>query len=80
MGLTCCGFSCLNNSGCLGLSGLNLTDIGGGGGALVGFGGLVLVAGGCLHLRRGSPGTSGLGAGIGGGLSLGSHEVGLVLG
>ena len=38
-----CGFlssSCLINSACLGLSGLNLTEGGGGGGALVGFRGL----------------------------------------
>ena len=34
--------SCLGNSGCFGLSGLNLTDCeGGGGGGLVGCGGLV---------------------------------------
>ena len=37
------GFS--SNSGCLGLSGLNLTDCGGGGGGLVGLGGLVRVSG-----------------------------------
>ena len=70
--------SCLSNSGCLGLSGLNLTDCacvaiacggmehptsGGGGGG----GGLVHVAGGGLRV------------GIGGGLGLGSCEVGLVL-
>ena len=42
-----CGFlssNCLNNSGCLGLSGLNLTegtDTGGGAGDLIGCGGLV---------------------------------------
>ena len=47
MGLTGCGFlssSCLSNSGCLGLSALNLTkdllSIGGGGGGLLGLGGL----------------------------------------
>ena len=48
MGLTSCGFlssGCLSNSGCLGLSGLNLTDCdtetGEGGGSLVGCGGLI---------------------------------------
>ena len=55
--------SLLSNSGCLGLSGLNLTDCtcsgGGGGGGIVGLGGLVRAAGG------------GLRAGIGGGLALG---------
>ena len=61
-----CGFlssSLLNNSGCFGLSGLNLTNCtccgGGGGGGIVGLGGLVRAAGG------------GLRAGIGGGLALG---------
>ena len=41
IGLAGCGFlssSCLSNSGCLGLSGLNLTDCGGGGGGLVNSG------------------------------------------
>ena len=51
MGLTGCGFSCLNNSGCLHLSGLNLTEDRGGGEGLLPLGGLV---------RRG-----GLGVGIG---------------
>ena len=41
MDLTGLSSSCLSNSGCLGLSGLNLTDCGGGGGGLVGLGGLV---------------------------------------
>ena len=61
VGLTGCGSlssSCLSNSGCFGLSGLNLTE-GGGGGGLVGLGGLVLRAG------------EGLGAVIGGGLVCG---------
>ena len=34
-----------SNSGCLGLSGLNLTNCGGGGGGLVGLGGLVRISG-----------------------------------
>ena len=34
--------SCLSNSGCLGLPSLNLTEVGGGGGGLVGLEGLVL--------------------------------------
>ena len=65
MDLTGCGFlssSCLSNSGCLGLFGLNLTDCafassggaehpasGGEGGDLVGLGGLVRGAGGVEH-------------------------------
>ena len=37
--------SCLGNSSCLSLSGINLTDCGGGSGSLVGLGGLVRVSG-----------------------------------
>ena len=52
----------LNDSGCLGLSGLNLAEGGGGGGALAGLGGLV----------RGGLGSGiCLGAGTGGGLARG---------
>ena len=43
--LGCLSSSCLNNSGCLVLSGLNLTK-GSGGGGLVGLGGLVHGTGG----------------------------------
>ena len=53
--ISCCSnisisheLGCLRNSGCLGLSCLNLTDCGGGGGGLVGLGGLVRGAGGGL--------------------------------
>ena len=61
MGLTGCGFSCLNNSGCLGLSGLNLTEGGGGGGGLLGLGGLV--HGGRLGVGIGLGGVIGRGSG-----------------
>ena len=49
-GLGACGVEIPSNllisSGCLGLSGLNLTDVGGGGEALVSLGGLVRRTGG----------------------------------
>ena len=62
----CClselSFNLLSNSGCLGLSGLNLTDCGGGGGGgLVGFGGLVRGAGAGIGLSLSSIGSDGAG-------------------
>ena len=70
-----CGFlssSFLNNSGCLGLSGLNLIKGGGGAGGLLGLGGLVR---GGLRAGIGLGGEGGIGSGIGLGVGIGEGLV-----